>query len=495
MRHDPSTMRIIRSALWLACAACAPALAAEGVSAGSGASLAIEHVGLIAMMTDQVQGDHTVVIRGERIAEICKSTEQCTPRDARVIDGTSKYLLPALADMHNHIGGVAFDGKEATRIRTRNQILRQYVMFGVAVVRDPAGDLTSLEARAQINKRELLGPRIFSAWGVMDGSPPLFAGTRSFSSAGPAVDFVRETARRGFDLVKVYSTLSPSVFDAVADTAREVGLSVAAHVPIDVPLEHALAKGLRSIEHLTGYDVACAMPKVKIRPVTEDIYQGWAWCTREKLRELAALTAKYQVWNVPTLSLWDETVIELNRASRSTGEKSRYEHPVTSLGMDWLYTIYGPRERAGIMGTRNVRLALVKALSDAGAPLLIGTDISAAGFTVHRELAAFVEAGLTPYQALRAATVEPARYLGREGEFGVISEGARSDLVLLDANPLADIGNTRKIHGLMLHGRWWSAGEIDAQLQALQREYLEDAVALRRVAAESSERQVAQPAQ
>ena len=285
----------------------------------------------------------------------------------------------------------------------------------------------------------------------------------------------------GYDFAKVYSTLSPELFDAVMETAREVGLTVAAHVPIQVPLEHALEKGLRSIEHLTGYDVACAAPEVEMKPIAQDIYQGWAWCSPEKVATLAELTARYEVWNVPTIALWDSTVTEYDRPERDAGEIGRYEHPAMLLGIDRLFNIYGPRERAGIVGTRSVRLALVKALRDAGAPLLIGTDVSGSGYTVHREMTLFVEAGLTPFQALEAATAEPARYLDKEGDFGTLELGARGDLVLLDANPLDDITNTRKIRGVLIRDQWWPKERIEAELEAIQRELAEDEAAMRRL--------------
>ncbi|MGE0552079.1 MAG: amidohydrolase family protein [Gemmatimonadales bacterium] len=455
--------------------------ALPGQALAQSGAFAIEHVALIPMTSDTVLPDRTVLVRDGRVAAICRSDERCAPAGAERIDGRGKYLIPALADMHNHFGGFAFDGRDQSRVRMLSQNLRQYLMFGVMTVRDPAGSARTLETRDAIARGELLGPRIFASSGVMDGSPTLFPGPRSFASADAAVEFVRRTAADGYDLVKVYSTLSLDVFDAVMETAREVGLTVAAHVPITVPLEHALSRGLRSIEHLTGYDVACAAPEVTMRPVSTDIYQGWAWCSPAKVKALAALTARHEVWNVPTLALWDNTVTELDRPTRAAGEQERWEHPTTPAGIAWLYDLYGPRERAGITGTRSVRLALVRALSDAGAPLLVGTDVSATGYMVHRELALFVEAGLTPYQALTAATSEAARYLRLEGDFGVVVPGARADLVLLDANPLAEIGNTRAIRGLMIRGRWWTREMIDAELAVLQREYAEDGDVLRRL--------------
>ncbi|MFN0179010.1 MAG: amidohydrolase family protein [Gemmatimonadales bacterium] len=470
-----------RSAIVLlgAAASIVPAGTASGQRSGSPRRYAIEHVNVISMTSDSVLENHTVIVEDGRIADICPAAARCAPGTAVTIDGAGKYLIPALADMHNHFGGFAFDGRDETRIRMRNQNLRQYLMFGVMTARDPAGGPATLETRDAINRGTLFGPRIFASWGVMDGTPPLFPGPRSFESPAVAADFVRQTAAKGYDLVKVYSTLSPEVFDAVMNAAAEVGLSVAAHVPMSVPLAEALGKGLRAIEHLTGYDLACAGLDARLRPVATDIYQGWAWCTPDKIAELARLTARYQVWNVPTLALWDNTVTEFDRPARATGETVKWEHPTIPAGIDWLYSLYGPRERAGITGTRTVRLGLVKALSDAGAPLLIGTDISATGLTVHREMALFVEAGLTPYQALTAATSEPARYLRAEGDFGIVAPGARADLVMLDANPLRDIRNTRTIRGLMIRGEWWTRPMIDAELDLLQREYAEDAAVIR----------------
>ncbi len=449
------------------------ALCAGGPCAGE--ITAIVGAAIIPMTGDVVLADHSLVVEEGRIAVLCPSGDDCVPTGAKIIDGTGKYLIPGLVDAHNHFGGIAFDGRDETRIRTRDQHLRQYVMFGVTTVRDPAGNPLVLATRDAINRGELFGPRIFTSWGVMDGAPPLFPGPPSFADPEQAADFVRLTAAHGYDLVKVYSTMDIEVFDAVMDAAAEVDLTVAAHVPMKVPLEHALANGLRSIEHLTGYDVACARPDRTMQPVASDIYQGWAWCTPAKVQALAAMTARYVVWNVPTLVLWENTVPEFDRPQRALGEAGRFEHPMTRVGMDWLYNLYDARARAGIAGTRSARLGLVKALSDAGAPLLVGTDISATGYTVHREMGLFVEAGLAPYQALRAATAEAARYLNREGEFGTLVPGASADLVMLDADPLADIANTRSIRGVMVRGAWWSKPMIDAELAAIQREYAEDA--------------------
>jgi len=140
-------------------------------------------------------------------------------------------------------------------------------------------------------------------------------------------------------------------------------------------------------------------------------------------------------------------------------------------GSEYLYQIFPATSRAGLKGTRTVRLAIVKALSDADVPLLLGTDTLAAGYDVHQEMVLMAEAGLTPYQILTAATSEPARYFDREGEFGTIVEGASADLVLLDENPLLDVGNARAIAGVMVRGEWWSKERIADAYDILQTEF------------------------
>ncbi len=471
----------------LAVAACLWTASAAGQLPEVQEAIAIEGATLLPMTSEAEPRleNHTLVVQGGRISALCPSTPGCTPPGALHVDGHGKFVLPALADMHNHFGGFPWDGTDASRIRMRNQNLRQYVMFGVATVRDPSGGPETLAMRDAIDRGELFGPRVFASSRVMDGNPPLFPGLPTFSEAAAAVRYVEHTAEAGYDFLKVYSTLSPEVFDAVMDAAAHKGLTVAAHVPMQVPLDHALRRGLRSIEHLTGYDVACAASETQLKPIAQDIYQGWAWCSPEKVQALAELTARFDVWNVPTLTLWDSTVPEYERPSRATQEIARWEHPTTPAGVDWLYQLYGPRERAGITGTRSTRLALVKALHDAGAPLLIGTDISAPGLTVHREMAAFVEAGLSTWDTLVAATAEAARYLDREGELGVLAEGARGDVLLLAADPLEHIEHTRRIIGLAHQGRWWSVDAIARELETLQREYAEDAKRLEALGAPS----------
>ena len=458
-------------------------LAVLGAQAGAAQHL-IENANVIPMTGEVVLEGHSVLIRDGLIAAVCAPGARCGDGSAETIDGTGKFLIPGLIDMHAHTNpGDLLAMKVETREmaqRVQSQQLRQYVMFGVTTLRDTAGGPANLEVRARIERGEAIGPRLFTAFGAMDGDPPLHAATTPFATGEEAATYVFNTAAAGYDFVKIYSTLPQPVFDAIIEAAGEVGLPVIGHVPMPIDIEYALQRGMRSIEHLSGYDVACAGPEAGIEPTMDDVYQGMNYCTPEKLRQLAEMTTRYEAWNCPTLIVQDNVKTEWDRHTNFNEEEARYTPPMLRIFQEYLYDIFLPRARAGLKAARTPRMALVKALSDAGAPLLLGTDTTASGYNVHQELALLVESGLTPYQALTAATSEPARYFERAGEFGTIVPGGSADLVLLDANPLEDVANAREIAGVMLRGDWWPRPRIEKELAAIQDEYARDAEILAR---------------
>ncbi|MYE80321.1 MAG: amidohydrolase family protein [Gammaproteobacteria bacterium] len=458
-------------------------LALLTAQAGAGQSL-IEHAHVVPMTGQVVLEGHSVLVRDGLIAAVCAPGASCGDGSAETIDGTGKFLIPGLIDMHAHTNpGVSPNMDEEMRElahRVQSQQLRQYVMFGVTTLRDTAGGPANLEIRERIARGEAIGPRIFTALGAMDGDPPLHAATTPFATGEEAATHVFNMAAAGYDFVKIYSTLPQPVFNAIVDAASEVGLPVVGHVPMPIDVEYALQRGMRSIEHLSGYDVACAGPEAGIEPIMDDVYQGMNYCTPEKIRQLAEMTTRYDAWNCPTLIVQDNVKSEWDRHTVFNEEEARYTPPMLRIFQEYLYDIFRPRARAGLKAARIPRMALVKALSDAGAPLLLGTDTAASGYNVHQELALLVESGLTPYQALTAATSEPARYFERVGEFGTIVPGGSADLVLLDANPLEDVANARGIAGVMLRGDWWPRPRIEKELAAIQDEYARDAEILAR---------------
>jgi len=460
-------------------------VAASADEDNSAMSYAFQHANIVPMTKEAILENYTVVVKEGKIADICPDAEKCIPESAKVINAVGQYILPGLADMHAHVDGMGALSNEASpeqiksAKRIQSQQLRQYLMFGVMTIRDVAGGPLNLEARAAINANKKIGPRLYTSYVPMDGDPKLHPATTAFSSPEVAADFVRQTARDGYDMVKIYSTLSPEVFDAIMDAAKEVDIPVVGHLPMPVDFEYAHKKGMRSIEHLSGYDVACAGPDAGLQPTMADVYQGWAYCTPEKIKALAKITAKYPVWVDPTLIVVEGVQTDYDRYADIDHEARQYMSPVALAFFEYLFEIFQPRTRSGLSGTRSTRLGLVKTLSDEGVSLLIGTDTMSSGYNVHQELALFVEAGLTPYQALTAATSEVARYFETEGEFGTIVKGASADFMLLDANPLEDIANAKKINGLMFRGQWWDKTAIDQEMANIQSEYAEDRAAMK----------------
>lgn len=437
---------------------------------------AFKEVNIIPMTSEKVLKKRTVIVKHGKIALICK--KGCIPDEAIEIDGFGKYLSPGLADMHAHVAMLdnpMLSDLQQMAARAQSQQLRQYLLFGVTTIRDVSGTKRNLSIRDDIFAGKAMGPRIYTSSRHMDGDPPLMFGNATFGEPNAAITYVHESAKAGFDMIKTYSTLKPNVFAAIVDTAKEEGLRVGGHVPMQVSLESALKAGMRSIEHSSGFDVECARGERILDPHIEHVYQGWANCTPDKIAALAEMTAKYDVWVVPTLVAVDSLVItDFQRHTKIDEISTKYTPPSISTFRDAIFSLFSADARSGIQGSRDVRLAIVKALSDKGASLLTGSDTSDAGYNIHTELALFVEAGLSPYQALLASTAEPARYAEAEGEFGTIIEGASADLVLLEENPLEDISNIASIAGVMVRGEWMGRERLDIIEANLMAEYDED---------------------
>ena len=369
----------------------------------SSVPLAIVGVRVVAMHSPAIHPDQTVLIRNGRIEWVGPSAERTPPADATVIQGDGRFLMPALVDMHVHV---------------RASELDDYVDAGIATVRNLWGFPNLTQWTAEIQEGTRLGPTIVSASQGLDGSPPQWPFTVLVNEAGGARAAVQGQRSAGWPWLKVYSRLSADAFDSIIVAARELGIVPIGHVPFAVDVRHALASGMASIEHLTGYD----------RVVSAGGRAGtWAWADADisRFQELVDLTVTAGTWNCPTLTIFSE----LSR-----------QHTAA--------------EREAIL--RNRRL-FVKRLFDAGAPLLVGTDagidVVPAGTAIHDELAEFVAAGLTPYQTLRAATVEAARFLERS-DLGLIGAGAEASLLLLRGNPLEDVGHLRRLDGVVIRGSW-----------------------------------------
>jgi imidazolonepropionase-like amidohydrolase len=425
-------------------------------------TIAIVNVGVISMEDEGVREAQTVIVADGRIATIGDVDATPVPKVATVVDGTDRFLVPGLTEMHGHVP--AADSVDLRRT------LALFVANGVTTVRGMLGQPAHLDLRERIRSGAELGPRLIT-------SGPSFNG-RSVADAQAGAAMVRSQQAAGYDFLKIHPGLSRAEFDAIAATAEEIGIPFAGHVPEDVGVERALDAGIATIDHLDGY-------MESLLPANEDPSGGVGGffgvfiadqAKPERIPEIAALTAAAGTWNVPTDSLFAHvTSPDLDTGQLADRPEMKYM-PVATVdrwraARDELLNDanYDP---ATARRAIELRRELILALRNAGAGLLLGSDspqiFNVPGFALHHELEYMVQAGLTPYEALKAGTVGPAEFF-RSDAFGTITPGKEADLLLLDANPLIDIANSRRIHGVMLRGRWMPREELDALLASYKR--------------------------
>jgi imidazolonepropionase-like amidohydrolase len=427
---------------------------------------------VIDMTTGVSVTDQTVVVRGGRIETVGPAADIPVPADAIRINASGKTLFPGLADMHVHIAPHAPEGGEdqAAALRRARQYLLVFLASGVTTVRNMAGTPLHLALREEVAAGKAIGPRILSCGPILE-TRFTFPAMAEFGELVTTVEEARAAVRRqkaeGFDYIKVYNDLDPEIYDAIIATAREIGIPVVGHVAFEKGLEGALAAKQDSIEHLRSYDFAA---DTRTGDIPWARYQGWLHTTPQRIAELAEKTAEAGVWNAPTLVI--------DHAIRADCEIDQPQEVLPESLPDWMKSLLADNSLEGIFSSeqrdtlyhgRGARGAMVKALDDVGAGLLAGSDCPGCslvpGRSVLREIELMVEAGLSPWRALRTATVSAAAFLGEPDE-GVVAPGRRADLILLDGNPLEDVHALRHQVGVMVAGRWLPHVEIKRMLVA-----------------------------
>jgi hypothetical protein len=429
-------------------------------------------VSVIPMDRERVLENQTVVVRDGRIASVGPANRASIPADATRIDGRGKFLLPGLAEMHAHVPPQ--QGSE----QVIKDIMFLYIANGVTSIRGMLGAPYQLQLRSRLASGEILGPTLYV------GAPSINGNSAPDPATGARL--VREHKQAGYDLLKIHPGPSRATYDTVAAVAAQVGISLGGHVPAAVGIDRALEVRQATIDHLDGYlfgAVDDAM-KARIASPTDTVKPGEIFraVTQDRMRALAKRTKDVGVWNVPTMYLWEnfnspksaETIAqneEMKYAPRQwvngwVTQKKNRDNAVVQAG-------FSPEDAALEV---KLRRQMLKLLADEGAPLLMGTDspqmFNVPGFALHRELQVAVESGLTPFQVLESGSKNVGRYtrevLKLDGNFGTITEGARADLVLLNANPLRDLSNLTQRAGVMVRGKWVSGEEITAGLAELE---------------------------
>jgi len=436
-------------------------------SSAQSAPLFIRHVAVVDVVGGRLLPDMTVEIRGRTIAAMSSDGRLRIPGGATVIDGRGKYLIPGLWDMHVHLSFPTGAAQIFLPIMVAN---------GVLGARDMHSFLSTIVAlKRAVATGAQIGPRLFIAGTAVDGPNSYLPAARVVHTPDEARVAVRELKAAGVDFIKVYSSLPKALYLAVAAEAKSEGIPFVGHVPYPVTAAEASDAGQRSLEHLTEVDVGTSSdePGIKAEEVEAMAQKHGYIPDPSRLKstfdsaKAAALFQRFRqngTWQVPTLVvLYQEREI----ADATLQRNDSLLVYVPKLLRDYWRSL--PVDIAAkMLALYSFHADLVGPLNRAGVPILAGSDspnpFVYAGFSLHDELGLLVRAGLTPAEALRTATINPATFLEVTDSLGTVAPGKVADLVLLDANPLTDIGNTKRIRAVIQGGRLLNRRALDAML-------------------------------
>lgn len=470
--------------LLAALAALATPRAAAQTPAAAPPALAITRVHVVDVEGGRVLPEQTVLVAGNRIQAVGPSARTRVPTGARVVDGRGKYLIPGLWDMHVH----------ALWSETTSWMFPALVANGVTGVRDLWGNLTvARQLRERAKAGELLGPRFTLSGHILDGPQPSLPGMIAVATAGDARRAVDSLQAAGAEFIKAYQRLPREAFFAIMDQAKQRGISVVGHVPPTVTLAEAVAAGLKSLEHPERLIFGCLGDEAAARRAHEDSAAARRAAaargdTAEAMRlvrsgvertianaagatceELARHFVQHDAAFTPTLVVVEALSTDMGRARDTLG--MRYISPARRTRWEERTATrrrYPPLVKEFEVPQFEQLVRLTGMMHRQGVRVLAGSDMANPfvypGFSLHRELELLVRAGLSPLEALRAATLNPARFLGAADSLGTVAPRKLADLVLLDANPLADIRNTEKIRAVVTDGRYLDRARLDALL-------------------------------
>ena len=426
---------------------------------------AFTNVSVLTMSSDAVLAGQTVVVQDGVITAAGPADEVDVPRGATEIDGTGRYLMPGLAEMHAHVP----PGDNPPRQEVED-ILFLYVANGITTIRGMLGSAYQIPLADELERGEVLGPNFYVGAPSINGS--------SAPTPQDAERMVRAHVEAGYDLQKIHPGVSLATWDHMVEIAQAAGLTYGGHVPADVGLVHAIETGMSTVDHLDGYVQAIASDDVQAQVSVGEISLGGLarGVDEARLDDIIRMTIEHDVHVVPTMYLWRNLYGAPDPDDMLRQPEMRYVSPQTRAG--WRQRAEGggrrgaPEDVALYLALRD---RILKALSDAGAGILMGTDspqlFNVPGFALHRELQVMAEAGMSNYEILKSGTVTVGEYvashLGLDGNFGTVAPGQRADLVLLGSNPLDDLANLFDRAGVMVRGRWVAREEIDAGLEAL----------------------------
>jgi imidazolonepropionase-like amidohydrolase len=457
-----------------------PALIFVLVSCGPAAplpDLAIQNVTVIDAVNG-VREARTVVIDGGRITAVTAAGEAVSAVD--MVDATGQYLIPGLWDFHVHL---TYDE------RFTEAMPGLFLSHGITSIRDTGGPLDRLLPVVEALRADgATAPRVFFAGPLLDGEHVVYDGQNRplLGIANPDVETARENVARladaGVDFLKIYEMVAPEVFSAIVEEAQARGLPMDGHVPLSMQARN-VGPLVQSLEHLRNIEMDCTADPLtmvaerrRILTNPDGVPGANLRSQLHNLQRLPAVAAYDEAGCAEVLSSMTSTIqvptLRLNALSlRPPFQRSDWDELLETLPVDveadWRATTEARRAADPTQATTYAdwSLFLVRLMHEAGVPIGAGTDtpisFAAPGYSLHTELEMLVQAGLSPMQALEAATVRPAAFFGRSGEMGTVEEGRLADLVLLTRDPLEDIANTRSVQAVVSKGKLLNREELD----------------------------------
>ncbi len=434
--------------------------------------LLFTHVNILPMDHEQILEDYTLVVRDGKIVEMGPASITKFTGNAQVVDASGKFLIPALSDMHVHLEGDAWNimyppgsGYTSDELNYED-ILFVYVAHGITTIQVMSAFPEHISIREKVKKHEIPGPKMVLSR-MIDGAgkawpPPISTWVNNPEEAAGAV---RQAHEAGYDKMKVYSFLDRASYDTIMKTAASLNMPVDGHIPLSTSVDHIIASGQNMVAHSEEF-----------LNFTDDYSQA-------NIQALATSLARGEVWMTSTLI----TSRNLTRLFEHPEEQlskpgTAYLHPMGADVGAYIYeNLYKPipesRREYIREGYTSFQQPFVKAFHSAGGKLLSGSDAlippNLPGYELHAELEELVGAGLSPYEALRVSTRNAQEFLGDLETEGTIEAGKDANLVLLNANPLEDISNTREIVGVLCQGSWIPKEKIDARLEEIAQSYSE----------------------
>lgn len=428
-----------------------------------GGEILFRNVNLIPMTEEKVLKNQDLLVSNGEIISIGNTGTVKHKKEARVIDASGKFLMPGLAEIHAHVPPV-------DDIEPMKEVLKLFLYNGITTIRGMLGHPRHLELRSKIKSGEIIGPHFYT-------SGPSFNGN-TVKSPEAGAQMVKDQKQAGYDFLKMHPGLTKENFAAIAKTAHEVKIPFAGHVSFDVGVWRAIEAGYASIDHLDGFVESLVpgienVPEQQAGPFAMYIAKN---ADKTKIPKLMKALKEKNIWVVPTQALAERWFSPVKNAEAFASEPEMIYMKEETL-KNWVNSknniMNNPNYKADeINNFIELRRQLIAECQRNGVGLLLGSDgpqvFNVPGFSVHHELKYMVDAGLTPYQALQSGTVNVAKYFNL-GKSGMIKPGYSSDLVLLDANPLENIMNSKKIAGVMIGKHWISKQEITDELKKLEK--------------------------